>query len=597
MLTFGALVAAAWVLGWPVVWLGVRGRTEALVLRFAIGGCAAGLVAMTLGSVSLQLAATVLYAVAALGLLAEVTIRKAATSPMEEAGPPFDWLESAALAATAAALVLAFLSATAPVTGWDAGVAHLALPGDYAREGRIYLETGNVQSAYPHLVQSLYAVAFHSAGETAVSWLNWSFGLLGCAALFALGRRVAGRQAGLIAAALYATAPVFMDQASAPSLDLAFAAISAAALLAITGWFDERRWGWLVVAAVLAGASCGIRHTGYLVCLFLLLGTLLGSQRQRFHATALFAVIGVAAAAPWLVRTGYLVGNPFFPFLSGVFATPPIVHQPLAIVGAHESIAGTGGLGILKMLRFPWDIIMRPQDYDGWTKNPGAMVLILGIPGLILAGGRVRRLGVYGVAGVGAFFFFQRLARYMLPFFLPFYVAAGAAVPRLGRLRVAVSLLLCGAFAFHLGLHVAAMHFKAPVLLGRLTKIEYLRERIERYPAFEYANENLADGRVLTPDQRTLYLKMPSFQNHWAMLELATLPPHEQRAWLREQGIAYVLIPWTFLEESGAIGPVLTPMFRQWMSDEAGFRHVKTMELPRSRGPGVDRVDFLEVLP
>ena len=225
------------------------------------------------------------------------------------------------------------------------------------------------------------------------------------------------------------------------------------------------------------------------------------------------------------------------------------------------------------------------------------MVLILGLPGLVLGGKRIWTLGAYGIAGGTVFFFFQRLARYMLPFFFPFYVAAGALLPRLGRLKTPVSILLCAAFAYHLGLHVAAMHFKVPVLVGRLTKAEYLRERVERYPAFEYANEHLADGNILTPDQRTYYLKMPAFQNHWAMLELAKQSPEAQRAWLHKHNIDYVLIPWTFLEASGAIGPALTPMFKAWASDTPHFRVIGILDLPRTRGAGNDRVEFLEVLP
>ena len=87
----------------------------------------------------------------------------------------------------------------------------------------------------------------------------------------------------------------------------------------------------------------------------------------------------------------------------------PIDHIAITAPGTHESIDRARGISFVALLRFPWDIIMRPQDYDGWSKSPGGMVLILGLPGLFLGGWRARILGAYSALGGGLFFFFQRL--------------------------------------------------------------------------------------------------------------------------------------------------------------------------------------------
>lgn len=601
-MVYPALIAAAAVLGTLVMRpLGVGTGIEGWLYRLLTGFGLCALIAMLLGSYALGLTTTTLYVIAAAGLLWEISrARRSRDIPAEEpasSDAPLMFFDFASVAAITAALLLALLSALTPVTSWDAGVAHLALPAAYAREGRILLLSGNVYSGYPHLLHSLYAVAYFSGGEQTVTLVNWTFGALACLAAYTLGKRIENRRCGLAAAALLATAPIFMDQAGTAAIDLGFTAMTTAALAALVAWFDERRTGWLALSAVLAGSACGVRHTGYVVCLLLCAGILCGGGARRFRGASVFAGLAALVALPWLARSAVITGNPVFPLLLSVFPTQGIEHIDVSSLGAHESVRDTGGVGLVAFLRFPWDIIMRPHLYDGWTKSPGGMVLALGIPGLLLGGRRARALGAFSIAGSAFFFFFQRLARYILPFFIPMMAVAAIMTNRARWMWKGVAVLLTFAFAYGLVLHAAAIHFKIPVLLGNQTREGYLRERVERFPVFEYVNRYLAgEGVILTPDQRTYYIQGRTFQNHWAMRRVAGLDPDRQREWLHEHGIRYVLAPWTYLEESGAVRDALVPMLQHWRDDTAHFRVIKEFRLPRMRGTGEERVDILEFL-
>jgi hypothetical protein len=77
------------------------------------------------------------------------------------------------------------------------------------------------------------------------------------------------RRVGFIAMAIFATTPIFIDQADTVSIDLLFAAFTAGALCALLAWRDEGMPVQLIACGLLAGASCGIRHTGFLVCVLL----------------------------------------------------------------------------------------------------------------------------------------------------------------------------------------------------------------------------------------------------------------------------------------------------------------------------------------
>lgn len=587
--------------------------TEAWIHRLLTGLCLCAVLVAILGSLphGLDIAQTTFSAIALIGLVWGWQRYRNRTAdnyakPNDPSEAPYALFDYACLTAILAALGLALISEMAPVTSWDSTVAHIALPAAYARSGRIYLESGNVYSAYPHLMHCLYTAAYYRGGEKPVTLLNWTVALLACGAVFCLGRRVENRRAGLIAAALLATAPIFMDQAGGVSIDLAFAALSVNALTASLTFCnikDSRtpnnsspRLPWLVFAAFMAGSACGVRHTGYLVCALLFLGIPALGRTNRVKATLIFGSAAGLAASPWLIRSALLVGNPVFPFLLSWFPAHGIDHIAITSLGTHESVAKTGGMSLLAFLRFPWDIVMRPSWYDGWSKSPGGMVLILGVPGLLVGGRRVRALGAYSIAGGACFFFFQRLARYILPFFIPMMIVAGVAAERLLPFRKAVRVLLVITFLYGLALHTAAVYFKVPVVLGLETRDEYLARRVERYPAFQFANRQLNDGGViLTIDQRSYYIDAPAYQNHWGLKAIRDWPPAQQRTWLRERGIKYVILPATFVKESGALAD-LQPMLNGWRTDPAHFRLIETLNLPKIRGSGLDRVEIYEVV-
>lgn len=585
----GSLVLARLPLADPVV---------ACCFRLLAGLAVAALIALAVGSVSLMAAWSALTALAALTVLR--SLRIPSTGPgWTDAFAGLSPIEKGAIAAMLSAWVLTLLGALAPATGWDGAVAHLALPAAYDRLGHIAIQPGNVYSGYPHAVHALYAVAYLGQRELPASLLNWTFGALACGAVYSLGRQIGTRQTGLVAAAILATAPVFMDQAGNISIDLAFVAFSTAALAAAFAWAARGETGWIALAGALAGASCGVRHTGYLVCLLLALGIgalTLYRRNDRGVTLLCFCAVTILAASPWLFRSWLVTGNPFFPMLLSWFPPAPIDHIAVSAPGIHESIAGSTGLGLLPLLRFPWDIIMRPALFDGWNKSPGGLVLILGVPGLVLGGARAWWLGGFSAAGGFAFFYFQRLARYLLPFFTPMMVVAALAVERFTRGRWIVLAALFGAFAYGLVLHAAAIHFKIPVLLGRETRAEYLRERVERFEAFEFANRTLAGGTVLTLDQRSYYLYMPTFQNHWSLKRIATEPLEAQLRWLKEQGIRYVMVPEDFIKHSGALSGEIAAMIDSWSRTPAHFALVAPpLQLPRRNGGGVEQVAFYEV--
>lgn len=559
------------------------------------GLCTCGVVVLAVGSWSLRAAVYCVAGLAVAGVVAAVARRgRRCTARPHAPEPGVTKGDLALLAVVAAAFACVLISVLAPVTSWDACTAHLSLPKDYVREGHFFVTEGLPYSAYPHLMHGLFTFAYLRGSETAAGLVTVTFAAAACALAYALAKRIQDRRAGFVAAAILATAPVFLDLAGGPTLDLAFSAVVLAALMGLVIWREEDDPAWLLVMAFLAGSSCGIRHTGYVVCVLLTAAVLLSKSRSRVRATAMAVAMMAVGATPWLLRSWLTAGNPVYPFFPSLFAPDAMPEQKITAVMAHESVRGTG---IKEFLLFPWNVVMYPERFDGWTKSPGPLVLLLGVPGIFVGGKRCRSLAAFSCVGAAALFFFRQYTRYYLPFFLPMMVVAAVASRRLPRIDKPLTALLAVTFLYGLALDAAAVHFKVPVALGVESREDYLTRRIERYPAFQWANENISkdEGIVLLLDPRGYFMDPPTYQNLEALRRLVGKPLDEQVDWLHSRGVHYVFYPETYVTESrGFHGAQMDAMFEAWWQDPR-FRLLKPFDLPRPRAGGTERVEVYEL--
>ncbi len=596
MIFFVVLLLAADTVGhWALGALRFTSRVEAVAYRFLVGLSICAALALAAGSLSLWLADAVLCMVVAVRIVLRlVKGPRHAPEVQSNHDRPSTPLERTALGFVMVSLGFALLAACAPVTSWDACAAHFAVPAVHVQTGRIDVFEGNAYSAYPHLMHTLYTVGLFHGGETWAVLINWMLAAAGCAVAYSLGNRIAGRTAGMVAAAAVATAPIFADQAGTASIDLAFSILVLAALGALVAWRQEpepRPSSWLMLAGFLAGSSCGVRHTGYVVCALLLATVLFSPGTKRWRGLIAFGGMLALGAGPWMLRSALETGNPVYPFFMHLFSPEATPDMQLSSAMTHSSLQGTG---LIDLVLFPWRMIMSPEHYDGWTKSPGPLVLVLGLPGLFVGGKRCRWLVGFCLAGIVCLFFYRQLTRYYLPFFLPMLVVAGVASVRLERLHRLVAVVLIVTFAYGLTLHAAAIHFKVPVALRLESKQAYLEKRVERYAAFAWVNHELAGkpGTILTHDPRTYYLDRPTYRNYEALRQqVLGRPTDDIVAWFRERDIRYFLradaYMWCPADE--------LPVFSQWW-DEGRFKLIHQFEFDESRTGKPETVQIYELV-
>ncbi len=593
---------------------------EGWVFRLAAGLSGCAVLVLAVGSHSLLSAQVALFGVVIAGLAGEAagkvyqtpvgrgvggTAKKCETERVSER--PLGFVEWLCIAVVTLGLAMAFFAAWAPASDPASTGGTLLLARGHAQAGSLKMLTHLSGSGSPPLMTALYAAAYYGGGERPAVLLAWAMGLLACAAVYVLGRRIAGRKAGMAAAALFVCMPVFFDQASTASTGLAQALFVLLALAALLAWMDEGDPGRLALAGWMAGSALGVSHACAPFALLLPLAALFGAgaglddagRGARLRGALGLALATALGAAPFLLRTWLATGDPLYPWFQALF--PLKAHTcPYVAAMKADPVFARDGFHWVAFLRYPWDVIMRPWQFGGWAKSPGGMLLALGLPGLLYGGRRAWVASALAVAGGAALWFVHRGALPALPCFALMTAVCGAAVVRLPRWRGAVAVALLMGCLFGLGLHAMRFRDQIPVLMGRETREAYLARRAPHYGAWAAVNARAArvsGTRVVVLDDSAYFADVPVCANQDGLRVVAEMQGGAQLKWLQGQRVGLVLLPEDALREDSPLPPEVRAMAAFWKSNTATFPVVEHIDLPRIAGEGVERVEVLAFTP
>ncbi|HDZ22312.1 hypothetical protein LCGC14_0203600 [marine sediment metagenome] len=169
----------------------------------------------------------------------------------------------------------------------------MAEQGRFTRDGKaeIFRTPG-----YPVFLAALRPVAGWRAVLAAQVLLDVAL----VALTFVLGRMLAGPAVGLVAAGLQAVSPLAIAGSCRILSDGLYALLLTAAVVLLIGGFRSRRWGPLVIAALVAAAACYVRPAG-LAVVIIMTGVVLFRGGGLARA-GVFAAIAAACLVPWVVR-------------------------------------------------------------------------------------------------------------------------------------------------------------------------------------------------------------------------------------------------------------------------------------------------------
>src|SRR5581483_4212933 len=157
-------------------------------------------------------------------------------------------------------------------------------------------------SFYPPLATCAAGVLyhFHPSDVAAAQAAILGFLALGMASVYLIARRLAGGAAGVVAATVFATAPMVAYLCVRFQLDLPLAAMVAASLLAALATEDLTRRGPVLALGVVLGLGLLTKPTlPVYVVLPLLVLAVRGRRAGAWLNLALAAAVAAVVSAPW----------------------------------------------------------------------------------------------------------------------------------------------------------------------------------------------------------------------------------------------------------------------------------------------------------
>lgn len=499
----GALLTTvtAWFLGsWILDRLRIRfDGLEALVFAYAAGMCGLSLTVFALA------AAQVLYAPVLLALfpLSAWLWRRTPGDPEDpeiKSPPPVFWLAALPYAA------LYLVHALAPEITSDGAGYHLALIQRYSAHNGFPAIVDNIYAYLSQGAEMLYLFAYTFGGNSAAKLVHLDLTAATVVAILAFGRRFGMQSAAWAGALLYALSPIVGRDATSTYNDCALGFFAFMTLYAAKLLIARPRAGLAALTGALAGMCFAVKYTGFPAAL-LAGGLILAAARpRRPRVLAAFGCGVLLLAAPWLVKSAVVVGNPVAPFFNDLFPNPAATPDWEARYKLGLRTFNGFGQGALDYLRAPLELAFDGRRLGGLI-GPALLLTPLALldwrrktTRLLLLAGLLHMLPWFENAG----------ARFWIPA-LPFWMlAAAAGLARLPARKVVLSAVVAAQAVVCWPAVVnqwAPDAWKLPspapwrVVIGLEPRDDYLHYWVHAYDVAEALNALPDPGRAFTFEQ------------------------------------------------------------------------------------------------
>jgi hypothetical protein len=495
-------------------------------------------------------------------------LRSAAGSLRRQAG---EEAIAAGVALTVLCVVAVFLvvMALAPPVDWDSLMYHLHVPAQFLQHHRIFLPPDNLHAALVGLPHMLYVVFLALGSPAGPSLLSAALAVLLGLAVVSFGMRFFGRLSTMLSVTILWGTTTILLVAMTARLDVTLALYLFLAHHALLVALSSTSRPHLYLAAVLLGLAVGVKYHAlpYILAVAPLVLWITWTHTRHIgrlvRPLAVFSLLGVAAALPWLIKNWILLGAPFHPLLAPLSLEPWLV--PLfgsAVVPADVDLSAFQALTQSRATFNLWDAFFAPERL---TIEPEGVfyrlsVALLALP-LWFVFVKNRTLSWLVVPAVGYVIilivpFPTTNLRYLIPAVTPLTIAVAHMAVSTSRRFLSESgarMLLLGLAALVLLPAVRMMHgwlvgTKAMGhLAGMTSAAEYRANRVTYQligPVVRVANERLTrDDRILMLfEARAFYFEPSVTQDvrvaNWPLLADKLRPGD----CLQDSGVTHVLL-------------------------------------------------------
>ncbi len=392
--------------------------------------------------------------------------------------------------------------ALSPSIAFDVVRRHLPAAEFYSAFHRLQPLPLDPYSYFPQGVETLMAMLYSLAGQTAAQLISPVFFVLAALLAFSLARRCgANVPAAAIATLCGATIPFLHWDGSVAKNDLPLAFFELASLYSIVRWRSAPSNRWMLGAALFLAFAGSVKYTVVFgaLPLILLLARSCWQSPRRIAALVPVAAVLTCLGLLWPARAYLLTGNPIMPETTA---------RAFELQSARRHLPRFTERAVA-FIETPWTMQFGPRTlFASPLRTPMGIALALFGPVLLFAR-RPNRAWRQCLFFASVYFLFWDavwpVLRFGVASILLFTVLGVSGLgtifanaPRWIKAGVSGALIYCLIFALS---GVMILELNAPQLAyfaGRIDRDGYLRRTLTTYPAL------VALRRVSTPDDLTL---------------------------------------------------------------------------------------------
>ena len=483
---------------------------EKVFFAFGIGTSLIGYAVFTLAVLHV-LTPAALVALLALAFAAAVSgWRWAGAWHIPRSFPPQGLVERIAAFLLAVLLAAALLLALTPETARDALIYHLAVPKMYLKHHEFYFVPGNVFANYPFHTELLYLLALYLHGDILAKLVNFSFLpviLLGIRQ-FAL-HHMARNAFPYLSMLIFLTIPSIFVNAHMAYNDFAVVLYTMSALFAFITWRERQERGWILMCALFSGMALASKYTTLLIPSLGVLGILMAHRDSEkgsevIRDLALFIVVMALFGAPFYIKNWIMTGNPFYPFLYGMFGGKGWSPEQARLYDGLVMLMGMGRSAVDYLL-LPWNVSVHARmDSSAFDGVIGPVFLLI-IP--FLAGIRSKEPSMKIIMAYCSLLFLfwasaSQQIRYLFPIF-PFLALMVGAILTSYRdnrgMAAFLAAMLGGSLLFNATHIVKDFMNISPLgfILARESRDAYLNRSLSAYRMYRFVSTSLPpDAKV-----------------------------------------------------------------------------------------------------
>jgi len=395
-----------------------------------------------------------------------------------------------------------------PVVSTDALEYHLLIPKIFLNSGKIHYIPSLVESNYPCLVEYIYLLIMPLAGDVVCKTLHFWGGIFILFSMGGLIGKVSPKSSRFLGPALFLSMPVFviiLGWAWNDAFFIFFLLLSIGFLLNYhLASAEKRSPRILFMAGIMAGLASWMKYTIVMVLAVLIILFIIAILRWRWkwhHLFWFFLPLGLISLLVF-VKNWVFTGNPFYPFLNGIFNSP--YWNETAAKYFHFALQRweIPNWNWATYFLFPFQITLRPVMVD---THPGILPLVL-TPMLFFKSDNrgITFLKFFIGISVLVWLFFQLETRSLLTMFAVFFCVAAIGIEQITWSKSAyrrpllffLSLAILAGFGITI---ITNYHLTKPVdyFLGLEKQHSFLLREAKSQWTFEWLNRNPAVKKVL----------------------------------------------------------------------------------------------------